>query len=102
MGDLMLFTQTEFLLFFIMLLIFLVSTRQNETRKIILLAANYYFYAYWDWRFLGLLLISTFSDYQIGRHLSKSVTSRHRRLLIVTSLLINLSILAGFKYFNFF
>jgi len=99
----MLFTQIEFLLFFILLLGCLNLTRGNRAHKIILLAASYYFYAYWDWRFLGLLLVTTFSDYQIGRQLAKAATSRqHRRLLIATSLLVNLSILAGFKYFNFF
>ena len=76
MGDLMLFTQIEFLLFFVLLLGCLIVTRENKARKIILLAASYYFYAYWDWRFLGLLLILTFSDYQIGRYLSKAITSQ--------------------------
>lgn len=98
----MLFTQIEFFLFFILLVGCLSVTRDNRARKIILLAASYYFYAYWDWRFLGLLLISTFSDYEIGRHLSRTTASRRRRLLVVTSLIINLSILAGFKYCNFF
>ena len=98
----MLFTQIEFLLCFVLLLGCLILTRGNRTRKIILLAASYYFYAYWDWRFLGLLIVVTFSDYPIGNYLSKAVTSRRRRLLIVTSLLINLSILSGFKYYNFF
>jgi len=98
----MLLTQIEFLLFFLLLLGCLSVSRENRTRKIILLIASYYFYAYWDWRFLGLLFISTFSDYLIGKHLSESAILGRRRLLIFTSLLINLSILAGFKYFNFF
>lgn len=102
MGDLMIFTQIEFLLFFILLLGFLSVARENRARKIILLVGSYYFYAYWDWRFLGLLFVSTFSDYQIGRLLSKTTTPGMRRLLIVTSLIINLGILAGFKYCNFF
>jgi len=98
----MFFTHIEFLLFFLLLIGCLSVMRGNTARKIILLAANYYFYAYWDWRFLGLLFVSTFSDYQIGQHLSKADKSVHRRSLILASLLINLSILAGFKYCNFF
>jgi len=98
----MLFTQIEFLLFFAVLVCCLCIGRSNKVRKIILLIASYYFYAYWDWRFLGLLLITTFSDYYIGKCLSKSVTPRRCKLLIITSLLINLSILASFKYYNFF
>ncbi len=98
----MLFTQIEFLIFFISLLGCLMFARGNRARKIILLVASYYFYAYWDWRFLGLLVVVTFSDYQIGSLLSKAVPSKQRRLLIATSLLIDLSILSGFKYYNFF
>ncbi len=99
----MLFSQIEFLIFFVVLLICLRVVKENRFRKIILLGASYYFYAYWDWRFLGLLLITTFADYYIGLQLSKSVVSnRNRRLLMITSLMINLGILAGFKYCNFF
>lgn len=98
----MLFTQIEFLLFFIVLLGCLLIAHKNSTRKVVLLAASYYFYAYWDWRFLGLLLVSTLSDYTIGIYLSRSVTPGRRRLLIIASLLINLSLLGGFKYCNFF
>ena len=98
----MLFTQIEFLLFFILLLGCLGVFRGNTVHKIILLIVSYYFYAYWDWRFLGLLLVPTFLDYQIGKHLSKSVRPTRRQLLITMSLVINLSILAGFKYCNFF
>ncbi|OPY15550.1 MAG: Peptidoglycan O-acetyltransferase [Syntrophus sp. PtaB.Bin001] len=102
MGFLMIFTQIEFLLFFLLLLGCLSVIRENRYRKIILLAASYYFYAYWNWRFLGLLFVSTFSDYQIGRYLSKLSTPRQRILLIAASLVINLSILFSFKYCNFF
>ena len=96
------FTQIEFILFFIFLLGCLFLVRENRARKIILLAASYYFYAYWDWRFLSLLMFVTFSDFQIGKLLSRSVLPQRRRLLIAVSVLINLGMLAVFKYFNFF
>jgi len=96
------FTQIEFILFFIFLLGCLFLVRENRARKIILLVASYYFYAYWDWRFLSLLMFVTFSDFQIGKLLSKSVLPQRRRLLIAVSVLINLGMLAVFKYFNFF
>ena len=85
----MLFTHIEFLLFFLLLFSCLMVTRENRVRKIVILFASYYFYAYWDWRFLGLLLVPTFSDYFIGKRLSKLTAPRQRRLLIVTSLIIN-------------
>ena len=98
----MLFTQIEFFIFFIVLLALLLVARENRVRKIILLVGSCYFYAYWDWRFLGLLAVSTFSDYQIGKLLARSSDTGKRRLLLGTSLLVNLGILGTFKYCNFF
>lgn len=96
------FTQIEFLFFFIILLACLSITRENRTRKIILLAANLYFYMWWNWHFLSLLLIPIISDYQIGKYLAKTDIPKKRWLLLITSLIINLSILGVFKYYNFF
>ncbi|MBN1905489.1 MAG: MBOAT family protein [Deltaproteobacteria bacterium] len=97
------FIQTEFYLFFFLLLICLyIFSDNNRIRKSILIFANYYFYAYWDWRFLGLIIITSFSDYTVGKALSKSNSTSFRKLLITISILINLCILAGFKYCNFF
>lgn len=96
------FTQIEFILFFIFLLGCLFIVRESRARKFILLVASYYFYACWDWRFLSLLMFVTFSDFQIGKLLSKSVLPQWRRLLVMVSVLINLGMLAVFKYCNFF
>ncbi len=98
----MFFTQIEFIVFFLLLLSCLYVAQGNKSRKIVLLIASYYFYAYWDWRFLCLLLIITFSDYQIGKYLHRSDNSSHRKILIFTSILFNLSILFTFKYCSFF
>ncbi len=98
----MLFTHIEFLIFFTALLGCLWAVRENRVRKVLMLAGCYYFYAYWDWRFLGLLAIPTVSDYLIGKYLSRSISPTRRGLLVAASLTINLGILAAFKYFKFF
>ena len=36
-----------------------------------LLAASYFFYGAWDWRFLGLILLSTIIDYSVGLALAR-------------------------------
>src|SRR5690606_30984405 len=71
-------------------------------RKIVLLTASYYFYAYWDIRFTGLLLFSTLWDYGIGRLLGLTNSKPIRRTLLAASLVGNLGLLGFFKYYNFF
>lgn len=71
-------------------------------RRWILLAASYLFYAGWDWRFLGLILISTVVDYTVGRALGEQRTERARKTLLFTSVAVNLGILGFFKYGGFF
>jgi len=67
-----------------------------------LLVASYVFYGYWDWRFLSLILLSTLIDFSIGRKLYVQNDPSRRKLLLLLSVIANLSILGFFKYFNFF
>ena len=71
-------------------------------RHWLLLVASYVFYGAWDWRFLGLLAVSTITDYTVGRRLAGTENERSRRLLLLVSLGVNLGILATFKYYGFF
>jgi len=68
----------------------------------LLLVASYYFYASWDWRFLGLLLASTVVDFFCGRYIAAREAPRQRKAALILSLAFNLSMLGFFKYFNFF
>jgi alginate O-acetyltransferase complex protein AlgI len=67
-----------------------------------LLVASYFFYGWWDWRFLCLMIASTIIDYFIAIKIADTKNPRLRRSLLVLSLVINFSILGFFKYFNFF
>src|SRR6266498_2275463 len=67
-----------------------------------LLLASYFFYGWWDWRFLCLMIASTVIDYFIAIKIADTEDSKVRRSLLVLSLVINFSILGFFKYFNFF
>ena len=62
----------------------------------LLLAASYYFYAAWDWRFLGLLIASTVVDFTCARALARTTAPGRRRAFLVLSLGFNLSLL-GFS-----
>ncbi|MEL6110799.1 MAG: MBOAT family protein, partial [Planctomycetota bacterium] len=96
------FTQIEFLLLITLVLALVWLTRSRVTRNSILLATSYYFYAYWDWRFCGLLLLSTFVDYWSARAIANSGRDADRRRWLFVSLAVNLGVLGFFKYFEFF
>jgi D-alanyl-lipoteichoic acid acyltransferase DltB (MBOAT superfamily) len=67
-----------------------------------LLAASYFFYGWWDWRFLILMAGSTLVDYFVAGKIASSSDERVRRSLLIFSLVLNFSFLGVFKYFNFF
>ncbi|MDR3171871.1 MAG: MBOAT family protein [Treponema sp.] len=71
-------------------------------QNILIVAASYVFYGWWDWRFLFLILLSTLTDYGIGLGLSKQEHPTKRKILLGTSILVNLLFLGFFKYYNFF
>lgn len=81
-----------------------------------LLAAGYIFYAWWDWRFLFLLIGISVFNYLIGRGIysnpaleeSREVSpeearlARNRKLFLIAGVIVNILVLGVFKYFNFF
>lgn len=66
------------------------------------MAASYFFYGWWDWRFLLLMIASTTIDYIIAQKIEDAQSPRTRKALLIASLVVNFSILGFFKYFNFF
>lgn len=98
----MVFTQLEFPIFFLFVLGLVWATKCTKTRNYVLWLASYYFYAYWDYRFCGLLFFSTLVDYFVARQLFQAASAIHRRGLLSVSLVANLGLLAYFKYANFF
>jgi D-alanyl-lipoteichoic acid acyltransferase DltB (MBOAT superfamily) len=73
-----------------------------RSQNVLLLISSYFFYGWWDWRFLTLILISTVVDYQCARFISRSDNLIHRRFLLSVSIIVNLTFLGFFKYFDFF
>jgi len=97
----MYFDSTIYLLF--LSLVVLVYWRlQLRAQNAFLLAASYFFYGWWDWRFLLLMAASTIVDFHVARGLERTADQRRRRLLLTISLVLNFGFLGFFKYFNFF
>lgn len=96
------FVSIDFGILLIVLLFLFLIVHSAFWRKVILLTASCFFYAYWDWRFLGLLIFITCLDYYISYFLAETKNQRTRKLLLIISIVTNLGFLGFFKYFNFF
>jgi D-alanyl-lipoteichoic acid acyltransferase DltB (MBOAT superfamily) len=100
-GDEMLFNSTEYLIFGpLVLALYYVLSRPAQNAM--LLVASYVFYAWFDWRFLGLLLVSSFVDYFVALAIEGAGSRARRRALLTLSVVVNLGILGTFKYLGFF
>ena len=76
--------------------------RATSARLTFITLASYFFYAWWDWRFLPLMIASTTVDYIAGGKIAASESPRVRKRWLVCSLSFNLAILGFFKYYGFF
>jgi alginate O-acetyltransferase complex protein AlgI len=95
----MLFNSFDFLIFFT---ISLGVLRWMKLQKIlVIIILSLLFYAYWDYRFLPLVLMSSVLDFTIGQKIENSRNQVQRKLLLALSIFCNLSVLSYFKYFNF-
>jgi alginate O-acetyltransferase complex protein AlgI len=98
----MLFYSPRFLVFLFALLLVLSVPMGHATKKRALAAASCLFYAAWDYRYLGLLLLVSAIDYACAARIGRSADDRVRRRYLAFSVVSNLGILAYFKYANFF
>jgi len=79
-----------------------VTNKNLQLQNILLLLSSYFFYACWDWRFLFLLIFSTFLDYYTGIRISQSNAASSKKFWFWLSISVNLGFLGFFKYYNFF
>ena len=100
----MLFNSIEFALFLpiVFILYWFITKKNLSLQNSLIVIASYVFYSWWDWRFLSLIIFSTIIDYTIGILLKKEENKLKRKLLLWTSIIVNLGFLGVFKYYNFF
>ncbi len=99
----MLFHSTLFGVFFGLVFCgFWALHRWRMPRVIFLLAASYLFYMGWSATFALLIVFQTVSDYFVALWLDGTSRQRLRKFLIWASAIVNLGILALFKYYDFF
>lgn len=100
----MLFNSIDFGIFLpiVFILYWLVANKNLKLQNLLIVVASYIFYGWWDWRFLSLIFFSSLVDYFIGLGLLKQENQTKRKILLWTSILVNLGFLGFFKYYNFF
>src|SRR5690606_30451822 len=100
----MLFNSLEFFIFLpiVFVLYCFVFGKNLKLQNLLIVFASYVFYGWWDWRFLSLIIFSSFVDYTIGVLLNKEERQNKRKILLWTSICINIGFLGFFKYYNFF
>lgn len=97
----MLFNSFTFWIFYAIVFALYYRLRRRG-QNVLLLIASYLFYACWDWRFLGLIVVSTLIDFSVARGLAATDHPQRRKLLLTLSIIANLGILGFFKYYGFF
>ena len=76
--------------------------RCRTCRKLLLLIVSLYFFAYWDVRFIPLLIGYVLIGWLTGVFLSIVLNEKYKRILLTCSITFFLAFLGIFKYANFF
>lgn len=100
----MLFNTLDFAIFLptVFILYWFVFNKKLLHQNLLVVLASYFFYGWWDWRFLFLIIFSTLIDYVIGLKLGREHSLKKRKLFLWISILVNIGSLGFFKYYNFF
>ena len=100
----MIFNSLEFFVFLpiIFILYWFVFNKTLKWQNFLLLIGSYVFYGWWDWRFLSLIIFSSFIDFHAGLKIAKQKSAILKKRWLFFSMFVNLGFLGIFKYFNFF
>ena len=78
------------------------SMWQLHLQNAFVVVASYVFYGWWDWRFLLLIAFTSFCSWGSGWLVGKAVTRKVAKTWTTLNIVLNLGILALFKYYDFF
>ena len=100
----MLFNSIEFLIFLpIVFLLYWYVFQEVKIQNLFLVVVSYIFYGWWDWRFLILIAATSLSSFITGILVGHYEGRRFwQRIWNIVNIILNLSILCIFKYYNFF
>jgi len=97
------FVSLDFAIFMpIVFCIYWALGKNVKIQNFFLLAASYFFYAWWNWRYLSLILICSLTNYYAGLLMMKYDSQKIRKIILYTCFVVCLGILGVFKYYHFF
>lgn len=97
----MIFNSLAFAIFLpIVLALYYVLPFKGQNRMLLL--ASLFFYAWWDWRFLGLLALTILIDFYASHAVHRAKTHKRKKQWMLLSVITNVTVLVIFKYSNFF
>lgn len=112
----MIFSSWQFILIFLPISFFVYFWLNHRhfiiAGKVWLVTASLFFYAYWDIKYLQLLLVSIFVNFAVGtglaqgykKEISGEIKSRHgvsRKIVLATGIVANIALLGYYKYTDF-
>lgn len=97
----MLFSSMTFLFVFLPIVCTIYLVSKKELRNYILLIASFIFYGWGESRYLAIMILTILSNYFGAILIDGSKKEKLRKLYLVITVLVNLSFLVYFKYFNF-
>jgi D-alanyl-lipoteichoic acid acyltransferase DltB (MBOAT superfamily) len=99
----MLFNSIDFAIFLpIVFLIYWGLVKNVKVQNLFLLIASYFFYGWWNWRYLSLVLFCSIVNYAAGLLMMKTDEKKQRRIILTVCCLVSFGVLAVFKYYDFF
>lgn len=100
----MLFNSYEFLVFLpLVWLLYWLLPRRKGVQNALLLFASYVFYAWWNVRFVGLIVCMTLIGWGCGMGIGRVGTGTRRgKVVCAFGVLASLCVLGAFKYYDFF
>ncbi len=98
----MVFSSSLFLLYFLPIFLLVYCFIDKSYKNNVILLASIVFYAWGEPRFIFILLLSTIIDFYLVRQLYRAVENKVKKQWLLLSLMMNLGLLAYFKYANFF
>ena len=78
------------------------DTLKLRLQNAFVVIASYVFYGWWDWRFLLLIAFTSFCSWGSGLLIGKASTQNKAKAWTAANIVVNLAILALFKYYDFF
>lgn len=97
----MLFSSMTFIFMFLPIFSTVYFLARKELQNYVLLIASIIFYAWGEPRYLAIMILTILVNYIGANYINRSHNPTHRKLLLITTVAINLSFLFYFKYFNF-